>query len=243
MKIKFLSMATLIVVAMTSCQKQPEACFTASKTEVDVKEGITFTDCSKEAVNYKWDFGDGTTSTEKAPKKSFEKSGTYTVKLTTTSKKDKKSDEVQQIITVKKTSDEMIQGNWKATFFTEDGVNGLYSEYSDTVECDDGIYYVDYTETFTISLIWKFQATALTMENNITSMLIDRPLTASLCETRYTTTTEMIMETVTWVFSSDKKKVTIDGSSTLDVVVLTETNFELNGTLDGAAIVIKFQKI
>jgi outer membrane protein assembly factor BamB len=47
---------------------------------------VTFTNNSKNADTYAWDFGDGTTSTEAAPKKTYTKNGTYTVKLTATGK-------------------------------------------------------------------------------------------------------------------------------------------------------------
>lgn len=43
---------------------------------------ITFTNTSKNADNYRWDFGDGTTSTEANPVKEYTKAGTMKVKLT-----------------------------------------------------------------------------------------------------------------------------------------------------------------
>ncbi|MCY7353344.1 MAG: PKD domain-containing protein, partial [Cytophagaceae bacterium] len=47
---------------------------------------IAFTNTSKNAETYRWDFGDGTTSTEANPAKEFTKAGTYKIKLTATGK-------------------------------------------------------------------------------------------------------------------------------------------------------------
>lgn len=47
---------------------------------------VTFTNTSKNADSYKWDFGDGNTSTETSPTKEFTKAGTLKVKLTATGK-------------------------------------------------------------------------------------------------------------------------------------------------------------
>ena len=43
---------------------------------------VTFTNNTTFADSYQWDFGDGTTSTEKSPKHTFTENGNYTVKLT-----------------------------------------------------------------------------------------------------------------------------------------------------------------
>ena len=47
---------------------------------------MTFTNTSKNADSYKWDFGDGNTSTEANPVKEFARAGTLKVKLTATGK-------------------------------------------------------------------------------------------------------------------------------------------------------------
>jgi gliding motility-associated-like protein len=49
---------------------------------------------------YRWDFGDGKTSSEKSPDHEYKKPGTYTVKLKVTGIKDKITDEKQQTIVV-----------------------------------------------------------------------------------------------------------------------------------------------
>ncbi|MBI2269550.1 MAG: PKD domain-containing protein [Bacteroidetes bacterium] len=61
----------------------PKADFTA--TTVCVGNETQFTDNSADATQWFWDFGDGTTSTEKNPKHVFTTGGPHTVKLTTKS--------------------------------------------------------------------------------------------------------------------------------------------------------------
>lgn len=60
----------------------PKADFSFSPTDsIKISSIIQFTNNSKSATSYLWDFGDGTTSTEKDPSHSFIIEGTYTVKL------------------------------------------------------------------------------------------------------------------------------------------------------------------
>ena len=86
MKKSFLFAAVIAVVAMvaTSCEKKPEAAFTYSADDETLT--VTFTDKSKNAEVYAWDFGDGQTSTEKNPVHQYAEPKTYTVKLTVSNK-------------------------------------------------------------------------------------------------------------------------------------------------------------
>lgn len=63
---------------------QPSATFTASSTTAVVDEEIQFTNNSTNATSFKWSFGDGTTSTETAPKKAFQTSAVFNVSLSAT---------------------------------------------------------------------------------------------------------------------------------------------------------------
>lgn len=66
----------------------PTADFTYSpSSNLTAPIKITFTNASKNASSYKWDFGDGTTTTDANPTKEFIKAGDYTVKLTATDAK------------------------------------------------------------------------------------------------------------------------------------------------------------
>jgi len=79
----------LLVFAAFSCQDdstppQAAASFTADKTTVHIGEDIIFTNSSENATAFKWSFGDGTTSKEISPKKSYTSAGTFVVSLLST---------------------------------------------------------------------------------------------------------------------------------------------------------------
>lgn len=84
-KIIYLLSLTLGFLIFDSCKKSdPRPVPTAAFTWANAGEGIVqFTDISKEADTYSWDFGDATTiSTEKSPKHDYGKNGKFTVSLT-----------------------------------------------------------------------------------------------------------------------------------------------------------------
>lgn len=93
MKTKFLNFILISVfsLACVSCQNdddvtppQSQAEFTASATEVKIGETIQFTNNSQNATAYLWSFGDGTTSNQVSPKKSYESSNVFLVSLVST---------------------------------------------------------------------------------------------------------------------------------------------------------------
>jgi len=104
-------LAGLFLLTIVGCQKQPEASFTASKTNVVTGEAITFTNTSKDASSYKWNFGDGTSSDVASPTHAYENPGTYTVTMTANSKNGKKSDNATATITVTKANEIKYDGN------------------------------------------------------------------------------------------------------------------------------------
>lgn len=76
----------MALIALMSCSKddtkpKPTASFTVSKTSALVGEEIQFTNTSVNSTSYTWSFGDGTTSTEESPKKTYSASGVFTVTL------------------------------------------------------------------------------------------------------------------------------------------------------------------
>jgi serine protease AprX len=64
----------------------PIANFTSNITNGPAPLIVKFTDFSKDANKWKWDFGDGTYSTAKSPKHTYSKPGNYSVKLTISNK-------------------------------------------------------------------------------------------------------------------------------------------------------------
>ena len=78
----FIFLAFLLFLG--GCITQPSACFNNSSSRVAPGESVSFSNCSFNAANFSWDFGDGTTSTEKAPTHAWDSAGFYKVTLTAT---------------------------------------------------------------------------------------------------------------------------------------------------------------
>jgi PKD repeat protein len=66
----------------TSTTVLPVADFSTSVTNGYAPLTVQFTDSSKNAAGWNWDFGDGATSTEQSPKHIYSAEGTYNVNLT-----------------------------------------------------------------------------------------------------------------------------------------------------------------
>jgi len=76
---------TLGMLSFNSCKKEdpiadPSACFTVSGT-LEVGESNLFSNCSNDASEYTWHFGDGTTSKSTDPSHVYYSPGTYIVQL------------------------------------------------------------------------------------------------------------------------------------------------------------------
>lgn len=92
MKTKFLSYIFIAVLSVSffTCEDddplppQSQAEFTASAMDVAVGEEIQFTNNSQNATAYAWSFGDGTTSNQVSPRKSYETSNVFLVSLVST---------------------------------------------------------------------------------------------------------------------------------------------------------------
>lgn len=88
MKTKLMALSAILIgifaFSLTSCKKEApklKASFTYSGGEVKAPAEVKFTNNSTDATSYLWDFGDGTTSTEKNPTKTYQEKGNYTVSL------------------------------------------------------------------------------------------------------------------------------------------------------------------
>lgn len=79
------------------------------------QQGLTiyFTNASKYATSYSWDFGDGSTSTEKSPTHNFAAAGVYKVKLTATNAVGSASKEQEYTVTSGAVNEtDIIGGAW-----------------------------------------------------------------------------------------------------------------------------------
>jgi len=76
----------------------PMAIFNFDNTDLRAPVKIKFENESQNADTYLWEFGDGTTSTEKNPEKVFATNGTFSVKLTAS--KSGKSDVLSKNVTI-----------------------------------------------------------------------------------------------------------------------------------------------
>src|SRR5215216_5107794 len=81
--------AMFSIAVIAGCSKpdpdvMPVACFTASANNVKVNTVVNFTDCSTDATNWSWQFGDGQTSIQASPSHTYTAAGSYTVQLTAT---------------------------------------------------------------------------------------------------------------------------------------------------------------
>ena len=80
-------LALIAVLGLSSCKKEPVACFSSNRATIIPNKFITFVNCSSNSIAWDWDFGDGGTSTDAAPNHSWAQKGIYTVSMTATSEK------------------------------------------------------------------------------------------------------------------------------------------------------------
>ena len=136
MKKIFKSNVILLLVALlylSSCtEPTPTAQFTASTTNATVGDNIYFTNDSRDADHYEWDFGDGSTSTQSSPSHTYSSKGVYYVQMTAYSPKGKKSDRTGMSINVTEaTGDVMFWQNSSGYIVTVevDGVRKEINKY------------------------------------------------------------------------------------------------------------------
>jgi len=78
---RLLLLITVIPMFLSGCVREPVADFIASETLVNKHESIIFTNRSLDAVDYRWDFGDGYYSFNYNVSHSYDAPGIYTVSL------------------------------------------------------------------------------------------------------------------------------------------------------------------
>ena len=83
---RLLISAVAAAILLSACEVQPESSFFTDKVRADIGDDIFFYNNSYNAVDYEWDFGDGTWSDSYEPVHSYSGSGVFTVILTAYSK-------------------------------------------------------------------------------------------------------------------------------------------------------------
>jgi len=150
----FAIFCTLVFGIISSCSdddevpdnQEPNALFSASITNANTGQEISFTDQSTDAdgqiVSWVWQFGDGTTTTVQNPSKSFNSEGTFTVTLSVTDD-DGDTNSFSLDITV-------IQGVISVTFSTTVSDNTISnSDFLLAETFDDTIYFAGMEIQFT----------------------------------------------------------------------------------------------
>jgi PKD repeat protein len=140
--------------------------FTSAVTKGSSPLCVKFTDTSTgEPTKWKWDFGDGTTSSKQNPKHEYSKTGSYTVKLTVTN--DEGSDTVTRtsyIVVTKPTAVSSNTDEDNVEYVDEDSVqyidedniqyiyedtNALVAQFTSDVTKGSGPFCVKFTDTST----------------------------------------------------------------------------------------------
>jgi len=83
---KIIYLFLVLPLILISCQKTPQASFSADPSNPEVGQSVYFNNDSRNAVSYEWDFGDGTNSSAKNPTHIFTGTGPVVVKLSAFSK-------------------------------------------------------------------------------------------------------------------------------------------------------------
>jgi PKD repeat protein len=89
-----------IAITFSSCQKEPEACFTPSSSSVETGTSVAFLNCTDDGDSYLWNFGDNSSSNLETPSHVYNSPGTYLVSLTAFSKNEKKKNNITKTIIV-----------------------------------------------------------------------------------------------------------------------------------------------
>lgn len=96
---KYFYILLILPIIISSCKVNPDAFFYTDKVEAYVGEEIYFTNDSYNAVEYEWNFGDGTFSNSTNVSHTYLATGTFNVELTAFSKRGN-TDKANQTINI-----------------------------------------------------------------------------------------------------------------------------------------------
>jgi hypothetical protein len=106
------TVGALLLVAGCKKDFQPEACFTTSNNQYTIYDNIEFDNCTSEGSTYKWDFGDGSTSTQINPVHKYDQPGEYRVSMKASSKNDEFQDFAYKVLEIL----EPVVGLWRVDY-------------------------------------------------------------------------------------------------------------------------------
>ncbi|MGI6717720.1 MAG: PKD domain-containing protein [Bacteroidales bacterium] len=110
--LRIILLLTTFALLLASCQKKVTASFKVSDTEVTTGDTVKFYNKSLNAAGYKWDFGDGSSSTIKNPYHVYKDIGKYEVKLSALSSSGEEADFSIKTIDVTNKNGIMIEKNF-----------------------------------------------------------------------------------------------------------------------------------
>ncbi|GAB3981750.1 hypothetical protein GCM10028806_52020 [Spirosoma terrae] len=214
--------------------KPPTAGFTYSPSQNLVAPAIvSFSNTSSNASGYKWDFGDGTTSTQTNPTKQFTKDGSYTVKLVATGAGGSAETSKNLVIGKAATTGQAVfwtsqSTGWNSIDVTVDGtaagtITGYYNSApncgaSVTVTRPPGTY--AYTARSNTGVTWSGNITIT--ENQCSTMRLnfpDTPATNTNCDWNKYTNSESLTVESKWGGC---------GADGLSIKITNKTNVKLN---------------
>jgi hypothetical protein len=100
--IRITAYLSFVIAVLNSCKTEPGACFDTGAQIFETGTAVSFHNCSTDADEYEWDFGDSIISTDKSPVHVYQNSGEYLVSLNARSLNGNKSDRAESVITVNK---------------------------------------------------------------------------------------------------------------------------------------------
>lgn len=116
MKIRLIPTILSASVLVACTEEEPTtseamACFDYTpSTEIMVGDEVSFSNCSENAIEYAWDFGDGEVSSQDNPSHIFESAGEFTVTLTASNENG--TNDVSKTVTVM--NDPIMANRWKS---------------------------------------------------------------------------------------------------------------------------------
>jgi PKD repeat protein len=116
LKHKALALLSIGLIAITACNRQPDACVETSTTSVLVGNSISVNDCSKRGFDNVINMGNGAKfNNESELSYTYYTGGAYRISLTAFSRKGSKKETAETGITVTSPTASQIQGKWTLT--------------------------------------------------------------------------------------------------------------------------------